>query len=593
MTLKRKIIQIVEMDIKRCSLTYGSAPCAAVLGTTGVRKCFNTFKTCQDTANFASETETLRFGLNVNGLPTRDRIYPGLAQPVSTNPAKINLGGVSGRSTGLGKRARVTIVLQDFQDSDIWFDRYQAQRISGLAQVDEGGYNPRFRGEFLAKLRQRFPYYDGIPTRTLVGFEGEPLSSMAVKHYVVSEWAGPDAAGRVSIVAKDVLDLADNKKALAPAPSSGSIGADIDASSLAVFDLSPAGAGSGYSASGRASMGSEAVDYTRSGDTVTLTARGVAGTEAASHSTGDLFQQAYTVTGGNIADVANDLFVNYAGIDPATIPLAAWQAEASRWLAGFDLTTTIMSPTGINKLISELSQLGVVFWWDDVADLIQMRANRPVDLGETTPSFTDDNSFIEKTVGITDLYNERLTRVILWHGQIDASGSDKKGSNFKRAAVSPDLSAESDNEYGQTQVYEIFSRWLGDGNDSVANPVSLRTLNRYRDTPRQISFSCDAKDADDLSLARPVTVTSRVNQDATGRSDPTQMQITSIEEVIPGSTLKVTAKSHYLSGRYGYVTENSRPDYAASTAEEKAKGTYIVDGTTMVFSDGTGPYVMF
>lgn len=602
MTLQRELTQIVEIDIERCSLDYGVFPCTAVLGTTGPRKCYNCFfasgvgantSGCQDQENFDPITETLRFAMNVDGLPRSERIYPALASPVSTNPTKINLGGVNDKSGPLGKRARVTVKLKDFQDSDIWFDKYQSERISGAAQTDEGGYDPRFRGTFFGKFRRRFPYYVGRALRVLEGEVGQPLASMRTRNYVISEWKGPDASGNVEIVAKDVLDLADNKKALAPAPSNGNLGADIDDVSLSVFDLTPAGVGAEYDASGRASIGSEVVSFTRSVDTITLTGRGLDGTTASTHSTGDLFQQAYFVDNSTIDVVVADLLQNFANIDPAFIPTVDYASEVERWLAGFDLTTTITKPTGVTKLLGEISQMGVILWWDDVAQEVKMRANRPLDFNETAPTLTDSISFIEDSISNADLHVERLTRVIVWNGQINASGSNTDGNNFRRASLAVDPSAEGTNEYDQTQLLEIFNRWLGLGNDSVANPVAQRLLNRYRDTPRQITFSYDVKDDANVQVASPVEITSRVFQDDTGNSLPTQMQITSVEEVTPGHRLRATAQSYEFDGRYGFITENSRPDYAASSDAEKAKGTYIVDENTLVFGDGTGPYLMF
>lgn len=48
----REPLQIVELIQPRCGLTYGSAPCTAAVGVTGTRQCFNTRKTCQDSANY-------------------------------------------------------------------------------------------------------------------------------------------------------------------------------------------------------------------------------------------------------------------------------------------------------------------------------------------------------------------------------------------------------------------------------------------------------------------------------------------------------------------------------------------------------------
>jgi len=602
MTLKREITQIVEIDITRCSLTYGVAPCTASLGVTGVRKCYNCFFSsgtgtattgCQDQDNFTASTETLRFAENVDGLPRNERIYPVMAGRVTTNPTKINLGGVGDKSGPLGKRARISVKFNDFQDSDIWFDRYQAERVSGAAQTDEGGYNPQDRGTFFAKLRRRYPYYVGKPLRVLEGEVGQPLASMRTRNYIITEWKGPDAGGNVEITAKDILDLADNKKALAPAASSGKLASAIDSVSLATFDLLPAGVGSEYAASGRASLGSEVVSYTRSVDTITLTGRGLDGTDAASHGVDALFQQAYRVDGASIADTANDLLVNYAGVDASFINLSNWQAEVSRWMAGFNLTATITKPTGVSRLLGELSQLGVVFWWDDINQEIGLRANRPLDFDETAPVLSDDKTFIEKTIGIRDLDAERLSRVLFWHGQDDVSGSATNGNNFSRAVVDVDASAETANEFDQVQLIEIFNRWLGDGNDSIAGPVARRLLNRYRNTPQEVTFTYDSKDAANVELAQPVDVNTRLLVDETGKNLTARMQVTSVEEIVASHRLRATVQSYQFDGRYGFITENSRPDYAASSDAQKAKGTYIADEVSLVFGDGTGPYLMF
>jgi len=63
----KQAITILELDLDACSLTYGNSPCTA--SGTAALKCFNTFGTCQDTANFAKTTKTFRFS---------DRVYDGL-----------------------------------------------------------------------------------------------------------------------------------------------------------------------------------------------------------------------------------------------------------------------------------------------------------------------------------------------------------------------------------------------------------------------------------------------------------------------------------------------------------------------------------
>ena len=55
--MNRELLQIVELDVSRCGLTYGSSPCIAALNTTGVRKCYNTYATCQNKVNFGAPAE--------------------------------------------------------------------------------------------------------------------------------------------------------------------------------------------------------------------------------------------------------------------------------------------------------------------------------------------------------------------------------------------------------------------------------------------------------------------------------------------------------------------------------------------------------
>lgn len=771
--MSRELLQIVELDVNYCNLTYGTSPCTAVLGTDGVRKCYNTFKTCQDTEHFgapqepsggpdrsydqgdtltagdftrnadfffavdltipsaptgcvwelggaatgaylgftsgnivfrcgdgASGTPTnaakidvspsditgksgtlygqidvsantvqlwwrsqgvneivligddtavgsftdwagsasggcgtvsgaapvdedatdfngtiaklrvfdstdfepaapdnikvLRFARSQSGIPRSERVYPCL-QSVSTNPVEINLGGANERIGAFGKRARVRVRLQDFADSDAWFDKYQAGRKDGTAQTDEGGYNPLERGTFFSKFRRRFPYYTGRTLRVREGYVGDSLASMRTRHYVVEEWHGPDAAGRVEIVAKDILSLADNKKAKCPKPSTGKIGAAIEETGLPSFDLIPETVGDEYPASGTAAIGSEIVTFTRSGDTVTLTGRAQGGSEASSHSQDDTFQLCYTTTSTPIEDVAYELLTDFAGVDTSFITQSDWQDEGSRWLAGFNLTTIISKPTGVTDLMAELSQFGALWWWDDVNQKIRMRANRPLDFDETAPSVSDATSFIEDSIDRDDLYDQRISRVLFYHGVIDYTQSvTGAGENYRRGEVPVDSSAEGPTEYNQEATYEVFSRWLGNaGDDGIASAVTARLLNRYRDTPEQITFDYDVKDNASVDVASPVTITSRIFQDETGNPQPVEMQVTSVEEVVPGHRLRAKAQSYQFSGRYGFITENSRPDYASSTDAQKAKGTYIVDETTLVFGDGAGPYLIF
>lgn len=587
----RDLLQIVEIDLDRCTRVYGTAPCAAVLGTTGVRKCFNTFKTCQDEANYDRASLTLRFGPNQGGLPMGQTIFPAL-QSVSTNPTILNIAGTDQSQGPLGRRERVTVKLQDFTYSDTLTDPYAAGRVDGTAQTDEGSYNPATRGTFFGKMRARNPYYYGRPLRVLNGYVGDDLGAMRTQHYIIDEWSGPDVNGAVTIVAKDVLSLADNDKALCPVPSQGKIAAAMTAGYTGNVALTPAGIGAEYPTAGKAAIGSEIVSYTRIGDTAIIASRGVSGSAAASHSVGDTFQDCYVLESATLSQAVYDQLVNYAGIDAAYCDLPAWDAETERWMPGLVIDTVIPKPTGVLTLLAELAQLGPSIWWDGVAQEVRYRLNRLADILDTVSSLTDAANILEGSLAVEDRPDLRLSQVALYYGPVNYAAGMTSPENFARAHVAVDLDAEGANQFDQAQVRTLFSRWIGESSDSAARAIVSRILLRFRDIPTDVSFDLDIKDVGVAGLAELLEVQSRVLQSDTGAATARQMQIIQSEETVPGHRMRVTAQTYAFRGRYGFIAEDGRGDYAAATAEEARLGSYIV-GASEVFADGTGPYQLF
>jgi hypothetical protein len=106
-----KVLTYVEIDIDYCSLTYGIAPCTAVLGVDGTDKCFNSIATCQDRIHFTNAPVTLRFGLDVGFLPADIECIPSLTG-VQFTPATVSLG------KDLGQRASLSCTFKDHPHSD-------------------------------------------------------------------------------------------------------------------------------------------------------------------------------------------------------------------------------------------------------------------------------------------------------------------------------------------------------------------------------------------------------------------------------------------------------------------------------------------
>ena len=581
----RDIFQYIEIDVDFCGLTYGTAPCHAILGTTGDLKCFNMVRGCQDIDNFDKGIKTIRYGMSVSGIPVGTVIFPWL-KSVSMRSATVNISGFDKNMIGIGKRGTVSAKLMDSPHHDRGIDKYQAGRVDGSAQVNEGPYDPNDRGTHFGKLKHRFPFYAGRPMRVVDAYlDNGVINIVKTRHYIITDINGPDARGNVEIKGKDILDLADDKRVVVPKVVSGVLATDIGTGTLS-YDLSPAGIGDvDYPVSGIGVIKSELIEYTRVGDVITVVERGVSGTAVASASAGDSFLLSFSVRRRRADLVIQDILA-IADVDPAFIPTAKWDAEMSRWGSSLLLTADITKSEGANKLLGEIAVLGISLWWDDVLQEIGLKANRPPDR-DVVLDITDDADI--KAITQIDENDKRLTEVAIFTVPTDPTKAGNDGNNFSRQQYLVDQDAKSALQYDDSKVRRIYSRWLNHGNDSLVRIIGKRIINRFRDVPVTFDITIDAET--DISLTDVIRLSSRVNQDATGKPVERLMQCVAIKEKITGHENVITAQVFPFDKRYGLIAENTRGDYSSSSVDEIAKGSYIVDNITLKFGDGTGPYV--
>lgn len=550
-----------------------------------VRKCYNTWATCKSKIDYEKSVKTYKYVTENGGFPIGQNYIPALKE-ASGRSGTVNIAGSDDRLSAIGERAVVQAKLIDFADSDILTDKYQPERISGAAQTDEPGYNPINRLTHWTKFKARNPNYAGRPARIAQGRLNNGVFTVdTTRNFVLTNIKGPDSRGNVTIEAKDILTLADNNKAVAPKAGRGFLSSDITADIGATVTLLPVGIGAEYDAIGVAVIGSEIVNFTRSGDILTLTARGERGTVAAAHKINDTVQPVFAPRLRRIDRVVRDLLRDYAGVPSAYIPFSEWQAECNRWAPNLLLTADICKPEGVASLIGELAILGVSIWWDDVAQKIQLKVNRPPDT-DTVKELTDAASLI--AVSPEDRDDDRLTRVSFWTVQIDPTKGTSK-DNFLQQRMLIDVDAESASNYNGQKLKEIYCRWLNHGADALVRILSKRLLNRFNNAPVLYELTIDAKD--NVELASVLNVTSRVIANDAGKEKPQLMQVISRNDLRNGDTIKIKAQKFQFDQRYGYVTENTRPVYNSSSAAQKARGAYFVNNTTLVFGDATGPYV--
>lgn len=578
------IFEWVEIDIPLCGLVWGTLPCTAALGGTVTRKCWNLRHDCAAPLAYdPSGVLTLKF-FKDGPKPKGFKGFPVLSSIKASSPT-VNIAGSNPEMSDLGRLATLDFDLDDFTYHERGIDPYQADRISGAAQLSGVGYLPEKRGTFLNKLRSRWPYYSGAACRYSKAYlENDTLNTVQTQHFILKEMDGPND-GTVSVSATGVLDLANAKTALCPKPSKGRLVLDITAAAT-TFDVTPTGVGAEYPASGWICIGSEVCSFTRSSDTFTVV-RGTDGTTAATHSQGDTVQLVYAVSGLRIDAVVHDLVQNYTEAPASYLDagqIAANQAEVTRWGASIVLETKVTSPTSVAKLLSELSDLGCTIWEDEFAAKIKIKMNAPVDLS-VVRKVADRKA---KEITQEDKDSQRLTQVLFMHKRRDPTKSLDDDSNYEVKVLTADIPTL--NLYGNVvRNRTIRTRWLDQGDESTVAIASLRLLARFKRAPKRVKVKVDA-DQRDVRLVDVVQVDSDELADGDGLPQTKYMQVIGRSEPATYHDIEMLLQAFGFEGRYGYIAPDTVTNtYATATDFEKANYAFIAPDTG-VFADGSEAY---
>lgn len=610
-TVGREPVQIIEIQQPFCNNTFGVAPCTA--SGAADAKCYNTYYTCQDQANFNKGSLSLYFARGTvaeQAIGDAPYIIPSLVS-VSTSPTKINLGGTNPDAGGLGNRALATITFQDHPHTDRRVDPY----ISGRS------WEGLDRGSFWTKWLIRNRYRQNVPVIVYEGYitdadlsaagsillesgdalllengsdlllEGDgaatnlpKLANMTKREYVLQSVSGPDASGRVTIQAKDVLAKAEERKAKAPGLSPGRLLTAITdaATSFVVTNATT----SDYSASGTLRIDNEVITYSAvatSGDDIsfTITARGTDGTTAAAHNADALVQECLRFTAQAVDDVATTLLTTYAGIASADLDTTGWASEADTYLTGFaSLNALITEPMAVSEIMSSLQiETGCFFWWDERAGLVKMKAVRGVT--EQPPLLTDANHIIADSFSLTEHPRRRLSQAWLYYDRRDPTKQRSDTANYRSAQIQADLSAEGANEYGESQSTEIRALFIATGAQALSTTSKL--LTRYRNTPRAAVFEVDAKDrsywtGDTIRISHPLDV------DEFGVRNIATWTVTEAEEVEPGHRVRLVCEDTTLYGKVYVIQANGTADYQGD-GSDAYNGAFIGDASGLL-SDG-------
>lgn len=488
--------------------------------------CYNTFGTCQDTANYSNTPQTYRFIERLN-LPV-DAIdaYPAITN-ISYGSTRLVPGG------GLAVRGKVTVSLQDFITNDEYIDDYRRDRT----------YDAESQGTFFGKLIARNKFYIGRTMRVKEGYIDEPfdLANFRTRQYIIEDIVGPDKNGKVQIIGKDPLTLAANNKAKCPVPSTGTLSAALGTSGNPVLQT---GEGSLYTAGEHIRIDDEIMLVNSiSVDTLNVL-RAQGGTTAAAHDDDASVQECKTYTDEPVIDIVQDLLENFAGIDSSFIPFTDWEAEETESLTGYNLTTIISEPTGVQKLLKEIVEITLLdIWYSDVDQEIKLKLQTPYT--SVTQSLNDDYNVLAKSLRLKADNKQRLTRCLIYYGIINYAKDLTETANYRFANFEIEADKEGANKFNDIKTKVLFTRWMDSSNSVQIALTSQRLLDRFGNMPLEVSFDLDAKDVPTLQTGDVYDLETRIIQGVNGLPVSTRFQVIETKPIKPSSQYRYTSLAFF------------------------------------------------
>lgn len=602
----KQAVQIVELYIDKCSLIYGTAPCTASIPTTGLDKCFNTAATCQDRANYARATKVLRFSTGrVDGIqqPGDGPTFPTLLS-VKSAPTVLTPG------KGLGVRSSLNVTIADHPWTDAGVDPY----LSGRA------YDPSSKGTFWGKFLARNKYYENRRIDVLTGFLNEDGSYDAAnfkrRTYIITKISGPSSGGSVNIEAKDPLRLADGEKAKWPKASKATVLTAVNETSTILAISDPDMSISAWYSSGQRYLRCEneimlATDISGSGTAypVLTVVRGsmppwydFSLNVAYPHDTAASIQPCHLFQNAAVYDVVYFLLHDVAGISPSYLPISEWVSNIED--LGFQylvFNTLLTDPVDVKKLLTEITELSIMIWWDERRSVVQLRGLRFLQL--IGPQLNDSNSIIAESVSASDDPANLTTQNWIYFDLNWPLAVMDQFKNYRVVDVRANLVKESADEYGKPAIRQTKTRWLNRASAGIAVEVGSTMVRQYQEVRKVLSWAMDPKD-DSFWVGDTVGVSTRYAQDKYGDPVPRNYLITQVEEMFSngGVKLKYTAIEMFAFIRAGLISHPSGvaadaipapPDYSSASVVQKNKWAYISPNTPSgapVFSDGLPAY---
>lgn len=594
MSFDRQPVQYVGLRQKRCSLSYGIAPCTA----SGGPYCYQTWGTCGDqdhidtdgsiTWMFCAEGAAIMPLYARDGDDIRTNALPLL---VSATPSssEINVGSQRTGVSPLGVGSAISLTFQDRPFDDHVGDPYRDLRINRKA------------APFWALWRARNTFYTGALISVWDGYHGQALEEMQRRDYIVESVAGPDATGRVTISATDPLRLAEAREAKFPPEIGAALVSDMNGSTTVIRvsahadDLDKACGNTGNRKFIR--IGSEIIQYTGhtlDGDgyrTLSGVVRGVLGSVAAEHRIGEAIGRVGRYERIQHFAVAADLIDNHTPIPAGYRDSIQWADEGYGYMVTTKASRTVINPTGVGELLGQLCQQGgFSIWWDERRQTIPLLANRPP---STTPTvITDNASVVAGSAALTDDTKAQISRVAVYFDSRSPFDQGKP-ENYRLLRLNIDGYIESPAATGTAKTLTVYADWLTRETDAIR--LAARLLLRYRLVPQYLTLDLDSHDGGarrSINNGDVFDVTTGAFVDSEGNALSTRWQAIAVDDTKPGHTIRLKMQSYRFIGRFGWIMPDDAPDYDAATEDEKDHGCWMAGEATGLMPNGDEPYLI-
>lgn len=374
-----------------------------------------------------------------------------------------------------------------------------------------------------------------------IGRDGvTPFEVRTETHYVTNATL---SAGVFTLSAKDALKDLEAFSQQFPTPGEVTLTSDINSSQVS-FDISDA---TSFPANTYFRMGAEIfrVDSV-TGNTITVDARGHTRTSSidgrilyksnsSSHDAESTLQPCRLLDGEPLADTLEAIF-NEVGLQDF-VNYTQWNDDITQWDGDAKLWGIMSEPEDASDLIDDLLEVFLVDMWLD-------QTTQKAFISTNSNWKQPEVSFVEGTdiqnYKVTTRDNTRFSRAYILAGKTYQAENDDN-TNYSRLISSTDVESETSDFYGSVKLKEFDPvQWIS--GDS-ATRLTSRYIQRYSDTPREVTFDIEERKINGISIGSVVEIVSVDKQSPSGATltSNDRVQILKLQPNLNGVGRKYTA----------------------------------------------------